>query len=242
MFNLGILASSGGAAAATYDPTTDANLIGWFDMSDTGSITESAGLVSAQDDISTNGADYSLTQTVAANKPVTNSNTINSLNVINFPSADCLFLNTDLDFMNRTILMVIKSAATATQVLLGARLNINKTQVRLDGAARVPTIVYGSSPWGAPSISTLSVPSGAATVVGFIGGVKVGFSVNDTSELVGADRTNTNAVYVDLMGARNTTAAPFVGDIAEVLFIDEVLEGVDLLLRIEYLNNKWACY
>jgi len=238
MLNLGILASSG-AAVASYDPTTDTNLIAWFDSSDTDSITDAAGAVSVFDDISTNGSDHTGRQTTGSHQPITDANTINSLNVINYPSSDSLLLDTQIDFMDRTFLFVVKTTNTASQTLISRAGTTPNIGLRLGNL--IPEVVAAINPWGGHTPS-VSVTSGAASIVGFSGGVKVGYSVNDSSVVSGNDRANSDPFLFDLIGCRNVTSNPFIGDMGEILVLDEVLTGADLLLRIEYLNNKWACY
>lgn len=58
----------------------------WVDFSDTSTITESLNLVSKVDDKS--GNNNHLTQSVASSQPLTNTNTINGLNVIKFDGSN----------------------------------------------------------------------------------------------------------------------------------------------------------
>jgi len=63
-------------------PTELANLVLWLDAADTGTITDSGGVVSGWDDKSTNGFD--LEQLTGGLQPTTGTRTVNGLNVIDF--------------------------------------------------------------------------------------------------------------------------------------------------------------
>jgi len=81
--NLGLgLTKGAGEAPSAFLPTDIANLGVWFDASDTATITESSDLVSQINDKSGNGRNG--TQSIEGDKPLTNTSTINSLNVLTY--------------------------------------------------------------------------------------------------------------------------------------------------------------
>lgn len=68
----------------------------WYDASDTGSISETSNKVTQWNDLSGNG--YHLTQGTDADRPLTNTVTINSLNALSFVSNDWLQASTAADW------------------------------------------------------------------------------------------------------------------------------------------------
>lgn len=68
------------AAASSWDPLAMSNLVAGYDASDTASITESGGAVSAIADNTGNG--NNAVQSNASYKPTTGANTVNGLNVL----------------------------------------------------------------------------------------------------------------------------------------------------------------
>lgn len=73
--------NTGVSTSGSWTPAQIATQL-WFDASDVSTITESGGAVSQWDDKS--GNDYHATQATAAQKPTTNSRTINGLNALEF--------------------------------------------------------------------------------------------------------------------------------------------------------------
>src|SRR4051794_12522331 len=67
---------------AGWTPATPANLWGWWDASNAGSIVSAATLVSQWNDLSGNARH--LVQATGANKPITGTRTINSKNALDF--------------------------------------------------------------------------------------------------------------------------------------------------------------
>lgn len=79
-------------AGGSWSPLDLPNLMGWWDPSDTATITQTLGLVSQIDDKSGNG--FHWTQGTALNQPITGTRTINSLNVLDFDGANSYMVNT----------------------------------------------------------------------------------------------------------------------------------------------------
>ena len=71
-----------------WTPAQLSSLIGWWDASDEGSITDSGGDVSQWNDLSGNGFHVTSTATF---EPVTGSRTQNSMNVLGFATGDSLY-------------------------------------------------------------------------------------------------------------------------------------------------------
>jgi len=72
--------SSGGGAPPAFAPTDIADIILWYDASDTSSLTQIAGSVSQMNDKS--GSGFHATQGTALNQPITGTRTINGLNCL----------------------------------------------------------------------------------------------------------------------------------------------------------------
>ena len=80
MLGVGLGLTQPRGRAAGFSPVDLPNLVGWWDGSDTSTITESGGAVSQVDDKSGNG--LHLLQAVAADQPTTGVATVNGLNTI----------------------------------------------------------------------------------------------------------------------------------------------------------------
>lgn len=76
-----------GGISEEWTPASLANLVGWWDASDTGSISDTGGLVDQINDLSGNG--YHLTSS-GVNRPTTGTRTKNSLNVLDHDGNDYL--------------------------------------------------------------------------------------------------------------------------------------------------------
>lgn len=110
-----ILAKLAATASNVFTPL-EVNPTAWWDASNSASITESGGAVSQWDDLSGNG--YHLTQATAAYQPITNSSTLNGLNVLEFvnknmgnsPASNWTFLHNG----TTTLLMMVAKENVAS--------------------------------------------------------------------------------------------------------------------------------
>ena len=86
MLGVGLGLTQPRGRGAAFVPTDIADLVGWYDASDTATITESGGAVSQWDNKV--DADTPLVQSVAASQPTTGVATLNGLNIIRQAAGD----------------------------------------------------------------------------------------------------------------------------------------------------------
>lgn len=116
-----------GGAVAPFTPASISGLLLWHDASDTASITHSSGSVSQINDLSVNA--YHSTQPTGADQPVTNSRTVNSLNVLDLNgSTQWLEMNATLrGILNSTdfdmFVVAATDSTTTFQHIIGGRDN-----------------------------------------------------------------------------------------------------------------------
>jgi hypothetical protein len=238
-------------AGGAYNPASDTpNLVAWWDFSDTATITESGGAVSAVNDKGPNNRD--LVQSSAGNKPTTGTRTINSLNTLDFDgTTDYLNLNG----VSPSTILGAAAAGTALYVfaidtdppsgngagpVLGQWGTDNTTEVEpySDG-----NIYLG---WGRTARITLGNPAAALTTPRQI--TIVSSASEWTYKIDGTNfyTTGTNTVawqastskgYIGVHG----NAGYFLdGRIGEIIISSSALSGTDLTNAQNYLKSKWG--
>ena len=240
---MGILTTSPrfAAAAVFTDPTDIAGLVIWFDASDSGTITQSGGLVSQWDDKSGNG--YHATE--VTNKPTTGADTLNSLNVLTF-DGDRLASAAPSTQTTQTIFVVgqITFSAGSTQAFVGAnpsqglafRWNNSKTDLSNPYVEDIGTST------GALSLSTYYLWT--ATYNSSTGAYD--FRTDGASDGSGTNTTTFGSSKTTYIGATGDNGSGFiqaiVGNIAEVVKYDTVLSAGNITAVEDYLNAKWAVF
>lgn len=218
-----------------------ANTIRWYDSYDETTITEASGEVSQWNDKSTAGANASQS---SSEKPLTGTTTIDSKNTLLFDGAGDNLDFADIDFIDKTIFMVIKpNSSGVTRQLFASSLPINNKQIRIDDTNAL-SVASSKNNWlpGAGSgnvLSTFTIEE-EPTVVGFTGGVKLGFIKNSSYETVGIDRVNTDPFPFNQVGTRMETTDPFGGEIAEIIILSSVASAGDITDITDYLIEKWG--
>lgn len=100
------------AGGAAWQPTDLANLVAWYDPSDVATITESGGFVSQLDDKSGNG--NHVVQPTGASQPITGTQTINGLNVLEYVS----------DFLANSAIDI----GTSGDIMIACLVDVDETQ------------------------------------------------------------------------------------------------------------------
>ena len=94
---MGIFVAKGFKVAADPSVTDLFSPIGWWDASDSSTITESSGAVSNWANKGTGGSTYDLTQATGTRQPLTGSNTQNGKNLLTFDGAnDQMFVSSQI--------------------------------------------------------------------------------------------------------------------------------------------------
>lgn len=247
---LGVPATTRSAGGA-FTPTDIAGLRGWWDASNSGSITASSGAVSQWDDLSGNG--YHMTQPTGTNQPTTGTRTINSLNVIDFDGLDnfLYFSSTPSTIMGASaagsVFYVMAIDADPPASGGGAVFQYwgtdsgtpNSHEPYEDGN------IYTS--WGSTARKTVGNPAGALTTPRQIDISTASGAWNYNIDGANLFTTGTNTVgwysaSTTEPGLGGGFTVPFWldGRIAEIVIYNTVLAGADLTNIRNYLKAKWG--
>lgn len=228
-----------GTGSGTVAPDDIANLLAWYDASDTGTITDAGGgAVSAWADKSGNG--YTLTE--STNRPVTGTRTINSLNVIDFDgtndklSSSCPADDRSItDFCVGLVDNVSGSARTlwASSVDGGAAARLNVTtgvwQLEKSGLLALATLGFG------PSLSTPFV-----FAVNLTSSAYLADQDDDISLLARGTDSNTFTAATTLQLGAAAGARPWDGVIGEFVRYSRSLDPSEFGGLLAYFVDKWA--
>jgi hypothetical protein len=220
----------GAHASGAWSPLNLSGLLGWWDASDTATITDTAGAVSALNDKSGNGYHFSK---VGSGTLTTGSRTQNGLNVIDSAAGDDAGLsNASLSLtQDVTVAIVFKLDATSGfPTPYDSHTTTAFTLFVQSGAWRIatPTSVGAGSPAASTNTTLAEVyHNGASTTLTQNGGAA-------TTSSPGTGGSNGFRV----MNTRNTNTV-FDGFLCECVVWDN---NTDADLLRTYLNDKWAIF
>jgi hypothetical protein len=226
-------------ASSGWTPAALPSLVAWWDASNAGSITASAGLVSQWNDLS--GAANHLTAS-GARRPTTGVDTVNSLNAMKFSGAQSMAsaLSSMGVSAERSWLAVIKMPSlTGSQTVVGAS-SAGGTAWNCSGGLQN----LNAMDVAAIGASSTNVGSGAAVQIGVLrhNTTTWAFRLNGVADGSGTSGANTFGFTV-LVGSEtlvNVDPFFFTGDICELIGCDVVLGSTDLANAEAYLKAKWA--
>lgn len=221
------------------------SLVGWYDASDTASITSSSGSVSQWNDKSGNG--NHLTQATGVKQPITGSDTVNSLNAIKF--------NTASQFMSCAISAQPSARTVLSVVKLSALTNDRELWIPLAGAANGMQIQQrgasaGSGKWAinksgvAVLVTSSTGDSTSATQRTFFSkgdGTSFAHNIRLNQAADGTSTSsNTYSAATTWSLGTDTGGGPIQGDVCEQIICDTILGGSDLSGAEGYLKSKWG--
>lgn len=245
------LLAGAGAGGPTFDPTTVAGCVGWFDPTDAATITASGGAVSQWADKS--GNSWHVTQPTAGNRPTTGADTINGLNAIKFvgSSAQSLFTPSAHQYAgsgvgNLTTFAVVKPAGVSGTQMIVDYDDEGAFSTRIAQAIRLEAAV----PWGVRIASGVfvatgpSVSSGTAYVICtvqrsaaievYVDGVSGG-----AVAMTGPNAYNTNVASLGLHQAAGGSYA-YTGALGDVVLYNADLGTTDRQTIEAGLKAKWG--
>lgn len=240
--------SQDSADLTTFTPNTIGTVLAWYDPSDTASITDAGGgAVSQINDKSGNG--YHATQGTAGRRPITGTQTINSLNALDFDgvvggtTADTLVLPSGVYTVssgNNTVFVIAKTDVSTSGnhfMLYNSNSGSGFYQLAMGGSNT--TLNYSSSNAYNFSTSTIS----GDTNVHVWGGIRNGTSMrsfydgvlgpNNTS----ASNTTTTAAFI---GADNFGGQTWDGKVGEIVIFTKALSTQEMNWMGAYLAYKWG--
>lgn len=221
-----------------FAPTDISGLFVWIDASDTSTITHSSGSVSQINDKSGNGRHF--TQSTGSLQPVTGVETLNGLNVLDFPSSDKM--EWTLSSASRsdpwTVFMVVKSIAKG-RVNLSLGSNNGFAPVTWDEFDKVGFLIGGLIWSGTgPHISNWVIHTTTSSYSG---------STATMAALINGSTYNTYSGSMNEMSGKfwlNGDSAGAMADahMAEVIIYKATLTTDERAAVHSYLNAKWAVY
>jgi hypothetical protein len=244
---LGIISSSG---AAAFDPTSIADLVAWYDASDTSSISLSGSEVTQWNDLSGNA--HHATQGTSTRRPLSGTRSLNGLNVLDFDGTDDFLINNGIasSFEGEdkpfTIFQVSQLDTAATgQTHWAITYNVNNTprifpaeanlNIRDDSGSAVALTITGALNTNA---QFLTFRSSGLNFTGFL----------DDSLI----NTGTSYNLIDLTLSRGTIGAYrndslfpngvlfSNGTIGELIFYNRELTLTEVEEVHSYLSAKWG--
>lgn len=229
--------------AVAWSPS-NLTLYGWWDASDTGSITQSLGAASQINDLS--GNSEHITQGTGANQPATGSRTQNGLNVLDFDGSN--------DYMNNATqaipasgnvmfsgAWVIDSVGGSNESIFSAnatndfQLQANNN-VQFDGASLLEGIGTSHNWTGGPYSGLIIVQFvldwGTGNITTYVGGSSVGTSADYTTNKLDASQ--------DLILMTNRSASQWLDGAFCEMFISEEVDASSRASAYTYLSDKWT--
>lgn len=224
--------------SGAFQPSEDPNLIGWWDASDTMTITDVSGAVDSWADKAGGAA---LAQTNSARKPFTGARQLNGLNVIDFDGARQLEVTRALPTSGNVsfhLVLIIDAVTNAYEAILAADA-ANDFQIdaasdtafdgRVNAAGIGSSVSFSGGPYsGAILMSVVFDLTGDSTIEAFASGVSRGAAPYTTA----IDTT----VALSLMTNRSRNAW-IDGAIAEFIITESVSNRS---AYHDYLSNKWG--
>lgn len=234
--------------AGQFSPQNLPGIVGWWDASDTATITASSGAVSSW---ASKVGTYAATQSTAAYKPTTNATTLNGRNIITFDGTnDILTVSSFTISKAQTVFSVVNTTDNSPRIVYehGADFNSNPGQILNINNASTWMAGYqtstGASGGSAKSFATRT--SGAHQLTTQINLTHASNSLwQDGTALTGTNTAYTvdqpGSVTAPLyIGSRSTLAARWLGGIAELIFCNAVLSTADRQATEAYLKAKWG--
>jgi len=226
-----------GTTAAAFSPSDISNLAIWLDSGDTATITDTSGAVNQWDDKSVNARHVFDT---AAGSPTTGTETINGLNVIDFPGGGAGQDDTVLNTSASTTL-----TQPFTMVFVGSGPGADRAVGSLGDGAVFLQLDSGPGTWayyaGTVQSGTTTMSSGQTSIVVAVFDSSGGTSqlrVNGVQEST-AD-PGTNSLNLLQVGADGNPVLEWGGVIASVLVYDKALSTQEVSDLETYLGDRWG--
>lgn len=227
-----------------------ADLLAWFDASDTSTITETGGAVSAWADKSGNGWDVS--QATGASQPTTGSATLNGRNVVSFDGTDDFLTASSISpaiaFDDFSCAVVLRSGSDVSLFQSAVRVQVSGT-----GFFVAPYGRGGSYPRVAVTDTFTSLNTSATgnyidpvagqsyTLLSSLSDGAQLLRVDGQDHLITTDAAGTAGSQTGIrLGADSGGADPFDGDIAEVILVRRALTDAEIAQVESYLDRRWG--
>lgn len=230
-----------GKAVAAFSPADLSGLVGWWDASDTGTITQSGGLVSQWDDLSGNG--NHLTQGTGSQQPTTGTRTINSLNTLDFQGNDELTCSVTVGSDNQSFAAVVYLDNANVGRLLSANAGGNDfdraTAWELDRNNATSWNIYNN--WANRYSNSGSMAAAASVIARYVSGGECTIWVNGATGSHSANGTAGLAVTQINVGGYGGGGGGYLdGILAEAIYGEEAWDDTEFGLIDTYFSTKWG--
>jgi hypothetical protein len=259
-----IIGAAGGAPG--FSPLDVSGLQAWYDASDTATISHTSNNVTGWADKSGNGRD--LTSPSSGNEPITNTTTLNGLNVLTCAGDGFMVSAFDIDMSSKAVTCVAVFDTSRTDITSQGIVSLKRSSafdfygVIMDRRSANQAFIVGDGGNGGFSATRLLIRRFADTNIV----AECIVARADVSALTirrdGANQTlNTEAgtmaqssfltsigsnlmrvcIGARLAAADNTTVSDWYhGSLAEILVYDEYISDGDAGLLETYLMDKWG--
>ena len=222
----------------TPTPFLQANLKGWFDASNTNSISQTPGNVAIWNDLSVNG--FNLTGITAT--PRTGDTTVNGRNVVNFDGTECIYRAGGAVNYYRHTIIIVSTATVAARDIYGSSGVVAGDvlfNVNANGTYRAHAFRTGDG----LRDSTFTLSTGMSIRIQRVGAttldiIENGNTKKNSFSFGGTDPAVLKGIY---LGYRSQSViAGFVGSMGEVLVFDTNVSDSQLNIIGNYLGSKWG--
>lgn len=225
-----------------FEPDQIADLELWLDAADASTITESADFVSQWDDKSGNA--FNVTQGTGSAQPMTNQNTLNSLNVITTDGNDTMLVPSGLNFVGagpNTRFVVSRRASEDAS-------NDNIFTITQGSAARI-SLQYSSTSGRVSFVHNVSnnlifsngnTNTNFQVIMGRRSGTTQALAVDGGTEVTDTNASDVTGITDRDLFALNQITSFLTGDIAEALVYSRSLSSGEITQIIDYFTAKWG--
>lgn len=220
----------------------DITTLGWYDPSDTDTITSSGGLVSQLDDIGTSSTEH-LVQSTGSKQMSTGLQTINGLNVLSSTTTTRLMENLTFPVPasgNLSVAFVAKidGQTPTTSSSLISMDAVNDWQINSNNATQFNGALNANiGSFDPMSGGPFTGPDVWSVVFNFDGGIKKVF-VNGVERSSGTYTTAMDTVQKLRIFANRGGANPIFGLFGEMIITEDVSDATRQLME-NYLTDKW---
>jgi hypothetical protein len=232
---MGIFVAKGFKIIADPSVTDLFSPIGWWDASDSSTITESSGAVSNWANKGTGGSTYDLTQATGTRQPLTGSNTQNGKNLLTFDGAnDQMFVSSQIATVTHIFVASRWSASGASSTNYKGFLSANSYDWHGDNSADLVSASYAAG-WVQTQPTQSTSQLDGSNFVNNTDDKWTSFSIysiNLQSSYTG---------YFSGTGTANGDGRQFQGDYGEILVYQTTYLTTDQINKITaHLAYKWG--